>query len=47
MTPQQALQIVDQFTAQVNANREAHQQLQLAISVLNNEINKVEEKPKK
>lgn len=50
MTPQAALNLVDQNIAQLNGTREAHLQLQQAIAVLKQVINnlpaKVEPKPK-
>lgn len=40
MTPEQAINIIDQAVAQIQANREVHVKLQEAIQILNNLIKK-------
>jgi hypothetical protein len=44
MTPQEAIQIIDNVCSQVSLNRESHVKVQEAIKVLNNLIPKEEEK---
>lgn len=43
MTPRQALEIVNQVTGQVQANRETHQQIQIAVAVLTSMVGQQEE----
>lgn len=41
MTAQQALTVLSNATSQIQANRQAHQQIQVALNVLMTEIKKV------
>lgn len=45
MTPQEALNLLDQAAAAVTGNRETHVQLQMAITVIRAELGKNEPKP--
>lgn len=38
MTPKEAIDILDQVVATVNANRETHERIQLAVSIVKNFI---------